>query len=386
MYVTIITEHLFWELEVNIMHKSFVFRIYPNATQRELIAKTFGCTRLIYNHFLDHKIKAYKESGESVSYSNCASLLTSLKKELAFLKEVDSIALQQSLRHLDTAYKNFFTNPASGFPKFKSKKSHNFSYSTVNVNNNICLDGGYIKLPKLGTVRVRQHREIPEGYKLKSATVKQVSSGKYYVSVLFEYENQVIVKNGGTSIGLDFSMHSLFVGSNGLICDYPRFYRKCEERLSREQRKLSHMKKGSSNYRKQRIKVARIHEKVSNQRKDFLHKKSLSLAESYSLVAVEDLNMKAVSRSLNFGKSVADNGWNMFLNMLSYKLEERGGQLVKVDRFFPSSQTCSNCGNINPVTKNLAVREWTCPVCGAHHDRDVNAAINILNEGLKLIA
>lgn len=368
------------------MHKSFVFRIYPTASQRELIAKTFGCSRLVYNHFLDHKIRTYKESGASVSYSNCASLLTSLKKELTFLKDVDSIALQQSLRHLDAAYKNFFTNPASGFPKFKSRKDSNHSYSTVNVNNNICLNGGYIKLPKLGTVKVRQHRDIPDGYKLTSVTVKQVPSGKYYVSVLFEYENQVIVKNDGTSIGLDFSMHSLFVDSKGQVCDYPRFYRKCEEKLAREQRKLSHMKKGSSNYRKQKIKVARIHEKVSNQRKDFLHKKALSLAESYSLVAVEDLNMKAMSKSLNFGKSVADNGWSMFLNMLSYKLEDRGGQLVKVDRFFPSSQTCSHCGSISPVTKDLSVREWTCPVCGRHHNRDVNAAINILNEGLKLIA
>lgn len=235
-------------------------------------------------------------------------------------------------------------------------------------------------------MKMKQHRQIPANYKLKSGTVSQTPSGKYYASVLFEYENQVQEKEPQTFLGLDFSMHELYKGSNGSEPSYPRYYRQAEKRLKREQRRLSHMKKGSKNRDKQRIKVAKLHEKVANQRKDFLHKQSRQITNAYDCVCIEDLDMKAMAQALNFGKSVLDNGWGKFVSFLKYKLEEEGKRLVRVDKFFASSQTCSCCGYKNSDTKNLSVREWDCPECGTHHDRDVNAAINIRNEGMRLVS
>lgn len=242
-----------------------------------------------------------------------------------------------------------------------------------------------IKLPKVGLVKMKQHRTIPEKYSLKSVTVSQTPSGKYYASVLFEYENQVQEQELNEFLGLDFSMHELYKDSNGNEPAYPRYYRQAERRLKREQRKLSKMQKGSQNREKQRIKVAKLHEKVVNQRKDFLHKQSRQITNAYDCVCMEDLDMQAMSQALNFGKSVSDNGWGMFVTFLKYKLEEQGKRLVKVDKFFASSQTCSNCGHVNKETRDLSIRNWDCPECGAHHDRDVNAAINIRNEGMRIV-
>lgn len=368
------------------MNKAYKFRIYPNAEQRIMFAKTFGCVRFVYNYYLDKKIVLYKDSKSSLSYTKCANDMEQLKKsdEYKFLSEVDSISLQQSLRHLDTAYNNFFRGPKVGFPKFKSKKSNHRSYTTNCVTSNISLENGKLKLPKVGFVRCKQHRQIPDNYVLKSVTVSQNPSGKYYASILYEYENQVQQIKPQTFVGLDFSMHELFVASDGISAQYPRFYRQALSKLEREQRKLSKMEKGSSNRQKQRVKVAKLHEKVSNQRKDFLHKQSRQITNAYDCVCIETLDMKAMSQALNFGKSVSDNGWGMFTSFLQYKLEELGKQLIKVDKFFPSSQICNACGNQISVTKDLSVREWTCPECGAHHNRDVNAAINIKNEGMRL--
>lgn len=367
-------------------NKAFKFRIYPNAEQKVLFAKTFGCVRMVYNYWLDRKIRQYKEDKSTVTYTVCAKEMAELKKtdEYSFLQEIDSVSLQQSLRHLDTAFQNFFKQPKTGFPRFKSKKLSKNSYTTVCSNGNISVFNGYIKLPKVGSVKIKQHRDIPSGYKLKSVTVSQTPSGKYYASVLFKYENQVQEVEVHNVIGLDFSMKELYVDSNGNEPAYPRYYRKSEKKLKREQRKLSLMQKGSANRNKQRLKVAKLHEKVSNQRKDFLHKQSRQIANAYDLVSIEDLDMKAMSQCLNFGKSVSDNGWGMFTAFLRYKLEKAGKRLVKVDRFFASSQTCSVCGFKYSGTKDLSVREWTCPNCGVHHNRDVNAAINIMNEGLRL--
>ena len=306
-------------------------------------------------------------------------------EEYAFLREVDSVSLQQSLRHLDTAFQNFFKQPRTGFPRFKSKKRNKNSYSTVCINSNITISNGYLKLPKIGQVRLKQHRDVPKKYQLKSVTVSQTSSGKYYASILFEYEDQVQEKEIETFLGLDFSMHGLYRDSNGNEPAYPGYYGNAEKKLAREQRRFSKMQKGSNNRRKQRRKVAKLHEKVSNQRKDFLHKQSRQIANAYDCVCVEDLDMKAMSQSLNFGKSVSDNGWGMFTAFLKYKLKEQGKKLVKVDRFFASSQICSVCGYKNKKTKDLALRQWDCPECGAHHDRDINAAINIRNEGMRLV-
>ena len=326
----------------------------------------------------------YEEEKITFGYTKCANDLTALKKEKEFLKDVDSISLQQSLRHLDTAFQNFFKNQKTGFPKFKSKKNNNNSYSTICVNNNIKLENGTISLPKIGKVKVRQHRSIPENYILKSVTVSQTPSGKYYVSILFEYENQVPKTESQKFLGLDFSMHELYVASDGTSANYPRFYRQALKKLEREQRKLSKMQKGSNNRNKQRIKVTRLHEKVTNQRKDFLHKQSRQITNAYDCVCIENLDMKAMSQAMNFGKSVADNGWGMFTTFLQYKLEETGKQLVKIDKFFASSQICSVCGYKNSDTKKLSVREWICPCCKTNHNRDINAAVNIRNEGMRI--
>ena len=371
----------------NVANKAYKFRIYPNDEQKVLFAKTFGCVRLVYNHWLDRKIKQYEEDKTSVTYTVCAKEMAEMKKteEYAFLKEVDSVSLQQSLRHLDTAFQNFFKQPKTGFPRFKSKKRNKNSYSTVCINGNITISNGYLKLPKIGQVRLKQHRQIPEDYKIKSVTVSQTPSGKYYASILCEYENQVQTAELKDFLGLDFSMKELYKDSNGNEPCYPRYYRQAEKRLKREQRKLSLMKKGSSNRNKQRIKVAKLHEKVANQRKDFLHKQSRQIANAYDCVCIENLDMKAMSQALNFGKSVSDNGWGMFIKFLQYKLEEKGKRLIKVDKFFASSQICSVCGYKNSETKNLSIRAWDCLKCGTHHDRDINAAINIKNEGMRLV-
>ena len=369
------------------MNKAYKFRIYPNSEQRILFAKTFGCVRFVYNYFLNRKIQQYQTDQSTVTYTKCANEMAHLKKteKFCFLKEVDSISLQQSLRHLETAFQNFFQNPKTGFPKFKSRKTSRKSYSTNCVNGNITIENGSLRLPKVGLVKLKQHRQIPSGYQLKSVTVSQTPGGTYYASVLFEYENQVSEQTPQTFLGLDYSMHDLYKDSNGNEPHYPRYYRQAEKKLKREQRRLSRMQKDSKNREKQRRKVAKLHEKVANQRKDFLHKQSRQIVDAYDCVCIENLDMKAMAQTLQFGKSVSDNGWGMFTTFLQYKLKEAGKRLVKIDQFFASSQICSCCGYQNSATKHLAVREWDCPECGAHHDRDVNAAINIRKEGMRLV-
>lgn len=362
------------------MNKAYKFRIYPNAEQKEMLAKTFGCVRFIYNKMLADKIEHYKNTGKKLNNTPAQ-----YKKEFEWLKEVDSLALTNAQLNLQTAYNNFFRSKSVGFPKFKSKKSNHRSYTTNYTNGNIKLIDGCIVLPKLGKVKIKQHRNIQADYKLKSVTVSQSPSGKYFVSILFEYDSVITKKEPKTFLGLDYSMHELYMDSNGNEPCYPKYYRNAEKRLKREQRKLSKMQKGSKNRDKQRKRVAILHEKIANQRKDFLHKLSRQIANVYDCVCIENLNMKAISQSLNFGKSVHDNGWGMFTTYLKYKLEDIGKQLVKVDKFFASSQVCNVCGYKNTDTKKLSIREWDCPNCKTHHNRDVNAAINIRNEGMRLV-
>lgn len=362
------------------MNRAYRFRIYPNKEQEILLAKTFGCCRFIYNQMLHDKITAYEQEKKMLRTTPAM-----YKGEFPWLKEVDSLALANVQQHLEKAYKNFFGNPKIGYPRYKSKHSGKRSYTTNLVNGNIVLGDGKIRLPKLGTIRVKQHREIPEEYRMKSVTVSQEPSGEYYVSVLFVCENQAgeqaEVKK---ALGIDFSMHGLAVFSDGTRAEYPMFYKNAEKKLAREQRFLSRCVRGSSNYRKQKRKVAKCHAKIRNQRRDFQHKLSFQIAESYDAVCVEMLNMKAMSQGLHLGKSVMDNGYGMFQQILEYKLRDRGKQLVHVGQFYPSSKTCSVCGKVKEKLE-LSERVFICE-CGNQMDRDINAAVNIRAEGLRFLS
>lgn len=344
-----------------------------------MLSKTFGCVRFIYNKMLGDKIKYYNQTKKKLN--NTPAMY---KSKFQQLKEVDSLALANAQLNLQTAYNNFFRSPKVGFPKFKSKHGNHNSYTTNNQKGSVRIENGKIKLPKVGFVKIKQHREIPENYVIKSATISKTPTNKYFVSILFEYEEVIKPKEVNKTLGLDFSMSELFVDSEGNSANYPKYYRKAQAKLKKEQRKLSKCQKGSNNRNKQRLKVAKLHEKVSNQRKDFLHKQSRKITNFYDLVCIEDLNMQGMSQSLNFGKSVADNGWGMFSAFLLYKLTEQGKKLIKIDKWFPSSKTCSSCGTIKD-TLALSQRIYHCD-CGFVCDRDVNAAINIKNEGLRIVS
>ena len=370
-------------------NKAYKFRLYPNKEQEILINKTFGCVRFVYNQMLaEHKsiYEQYKDNKEELKkqkYSTPAKY----KTKFEWLREVDSLSLANAQMNLDKAYKNFFRDKFIGFPKFKSKKHNKNSYTTNCVNNSIrIIDDKHMKLPKLGLVKFIQHRQIPNNQTIKSCTISKTSTGKYYISILVEYEEIInpININYDNVLGLDMDMKNLYTDSQGIRAEYPRFYRKSIDKLNKAQRKLSKRKKGGKNRNKQRLKVARLHEKVANQRKDFLHKLSKELVNKYDLICIEDLNMKAMSQTLNLGKSIADNSWGMFTTMLNYKLQQQGKQLIKVSKWYPSSKTCHECGYIKKDL-TLADREWICPSCGNIIDRDYNAAMNIRDEGIKII-
>jgi putative transposase len=364
-------------------NKAYKFRLYPTEEQAHLIHKTFGCVRFVYNKMLAErkeiyeKYKANKEELKKQKFPTPAKY----KVEYEWLKEVDSLALANAQLNLQTAYKNFFSGQ-SEFPTFKSKKNRK-SYTTNRVNGNIMLFHGYIKLPKLKLVRLKQHREIPQNYNIKSCTISMTPTGKYYVSILTEYEKEIAQKKVERVVGLDFAMAELYVSSEDEKANYPRFYRQMLNRLAKAQRVLARRVQGSARFNKQRICVAKLHEKVANQRKNFLHHKSKELATHFDVVAIEDLHMKGMSQALRFGKSVADNGWRMFTTFLAYKLQEQGKQLVKIDKWFPSTKMCSRCGNKKEMP--LCERTYACS-CGLTISRDYNAAINIKKEAMRLLA
>ena len=364
------------------MNKAYKFRALPNAEQRELFAKTVGCARFVYNRMLADKISHYKATGKMLQTTPAQ-----YKDEFPWLREVDSLALCNAQLQVQTAYKNFFRDKSIGFPKFRSKKSSRKAYTTNAINGNISVKDGCLKLPKMGLMRVKFHRQIPDNHKIKSVTFSQEASGKYYVSILTEYEADVQAPklDINKTIGLDYSSPHFYVDSQGVEADMPHFYRLSEERLAREQRKLSHMKKGSSNYQKQKRKVALAHEKVRNQRKDWQHKKSLELSNKWDIICVEGIDYKGMSGSLRLGKSTLDNGFGQFRTFLSYKLAERGKKLITIDKWFPSSKLCRHCGYVN-ADLTLSDRMWVCPSCGETILRDVNAAINIRNQGRSMLA
>lgn len=364
------------------LNKAFKYRLLPSEDQGALIEKTFGCCRFIYNKMLSDKIEYYKETGLTLKNTPAQ-----YKQGFEWLKEVDSYALCNEQVHLQTAYKNFFENKNTGFPKFKSKKYNKRSYTTSNVNGIIRMEQlNIIHLPKLGAVRLVEHRRIPKDYKIKSATISKTGSGKYYISILTEYEHTtpIIEVNKVKSIGIDYSSHGFYVDSQNISpTNYKHLYGLSESKLAKEQRRLSRMKSHSNNYNKQKIKVAKIHEKIANQRKNFIENLSNDLSRKYDIICVEDIDMKNISRSLKLGKSTMDNGFGIFRTRLQQKLEFLGKKMIKIDRWFPSSKMCRFCGTVNSDLK-LSDREWDC-CCGKHLLRDENAAINILNEGIRLM-
>lgn len=355
-------------------YKAIKYRIYPNKEQRDLILKIFGCSRFVYNYMLEESIKAH-ENGESFCTRNSFNyLLTSLKNDFVWLKEVDSTALESANDNLAAAFSGFFKKNTN-FPKFHKKKLSG-SYTTRCINGNIALLGKGIKLPKLGKVRASLHRMPKKGWKLKSATISQSSDGKFYASVLFEYESDINYQADlNNTIGLDYASNGLFVDSNGKKGTNHKFYCEAQKKLAKEQRKLSRKVEGSKNYYKQLLVTNKLHRHIANQRMDNLHKISTEIANQYDIVCVEDLNMAAIgNKGFKNGKATYDNGYGMFLNMLEYKLSDRGKTLVRVDRFYPSSQLCSCCGRRKKL--ELSDRKYIC-ACGLEIDRDLNAAINI---------
>lgn len=368
------------------MNKAFRYQIYPNQSQLTLINKTFGCCRFIYNKMLSDKIDFYNE--QKLTLNNTPA---QYKDKYKWLKEVDSLALANEQMHLQTAFNNFFLSIKKhkkvGFPKYKSRKHSKKSYTTNNIGNTLRIEKGKIKLPKLGYVKYDEHRIIPKNYTIKSATISQISSGKYFISILTEYEYEVPVKklDKNKALGLDYSSPDFYVDSQDRKPEnYTHLFRKHQSKLAKEQRKLSHMQLHSNHYEKQKIKIAKVHEMISNKRKEFIETLSTKLASEYDIICIEDINLQGMSQTLNLGKSTMDNGFGLFRTRLEQKLYLLGKELVKVDKFYPSSKTCNGCGCVNKDLK-LSDRQWICPECGMVIERDYNASLNILNEGLRIL-
>jgi len=364
------------------LRKAFKYELCPDGETKKMLAKNFGCVRFAYNHFLDLRQTAYATDKTSLSFVDCANMLPALKVEFPWLKEVDAISLQQVLKDLDQAYKNFFNG--SGYPKFKTKHDHNHSYRTQVINGNILISENMIRLPKLGWVKFRNSRPI-EG-EIKSVTVSRTNTDKYFVSVLCEVAQPIPLPRIDKVVGIDVGIKDFCVTSDLEHIENPRHLRKLEKKLTSAQKDFSRKKKASKNSRKARLKLAKIHERIANQRKDFLHKLSTRLVRENQAIHVEDLDIKEMMQTHYLAKDISDCSWSEFNRLLEYKSLWYGRTFTKVDRYFPSSQICNECDYQNPAVKDLSVRTWVCPQCGADHDRDENSAENIKKEGQRLLA
>lgn len=395
--------------------RAIKYRIYPNEKQTEQLSKTFGSVRKVYNIGLELENGLY-EAGMGYMSKNALNNYCNRvwKEEFPYLKEIDKFALTNALYHLDDGFQAFFKGDRR-HPKFKSKKEHYFSYTTNITNGNIDVElpkkekstNGKVKLPKLGWIDATIHRQAEADWVIKNATVSLTPQGKYYASIAYECKldvdiaepvkpaesakpaetpkvSEVKIPTLDKTLGLDYSSPHFYVDSNGKPCDPPHWYRQAEERLAREQRRLSKMVKGSNNYEKQRVLVSKLQEKVANKRKDFCHKLSREIANSYDVVCVEDINLRNMAQSLKFGKATKDNGFGMFRTFLKYKLEQEGKYFIVIDKWYPSTKTCHNCGGYNKDVV-LGQDTWVCPHCGAVIARDPNAALNIRDEGYRLL-
>jgi len=360
------------------IHRTYKFRLYPNKAQTEFLAKHFGCARFVYNYFLNQRIEQYKLTGKSDNFYAQAKTLAEMKKqeETAWLKEVNAQSLQFAVRCLEAAYTNFFKKRAK-FPNFKSKRSKN----SFTVPQFVSIANGRLFFQKFREgIVCRVHRKVVG--KIGKVTISKTPTGKYFVSVSTEEEYETPFEKTSKEVGVDLGLKNLVVTSEGETFENNRYTRRCEHKLATAQKHLSRKKKGSCGFERQRLKVARVYEKVSNCRADYLHKCSISLVRRYDVICIEDLNVKGMVRNHRLAKSISDASWGTFLAMLTYKAEWNDKKVVKIDRFYPSSQICHVCGHKNGQTKDLSVREWECPSCHTRLDRDVNAAINILRVGL----
>ena len=363
------------------MKKAYKFRIYPTKEQERMFQKNFGCVRYVYNHYLGMRIDKYRKDKSNMRYSQCSADLTQLKKSLVWLQDADSTSLQTTLRSLDNAFLNFFSNKKYGYPKFKSKRKSKKSFTTKSAS--IKIVDNYINLPKVKLVKCKLSRKV-DG-KVLNATVSQSKSGKYYVSLCCKVENIPKFEPTNKSIGIDLGLKDFLITSNGEKFDNQKFLSKSERLLKRVQKKFSKSKTNGKNHEKLRVKLAKRYEKVSNQRKDYLHKLSTTLIKQYDIICLESLKVQNMVKNHRLAKSIQDVSWGEFVRMLQYKADWYGKYIQKVDTYYPSSQICSCCGYQNTTIKDLSVRSWICPKCNQTHDRDINASINILNQGLKLL-